>query len=44
MACRRRVTPLMMQFPPFGGGEAASWTGVVPTVHTTSAKNAENGQ
>ena len=22
-ACRRRVTPLVMQFPPFGGGEAA---------------------
>ena len=23
-ACRRRVAPLMMQFPPFGGGEVAT--------------------
>ena len=29
--------------PPFGGGEAASQAGVVPTVQTTSVKNADNG-
>ena len=39
----RRVAPLMVQFPPFGGGEAASQAGVVPTVQTTSVKNADNG-
>ena len=33
----------MVQFPPFGGGEAASWTGVVPKVQITSVKNADNG-
>ena len=33
----------MVQFPPFGGGEAASQAGVVPTVQTTSVKNADNG-
>ena len=40
----RRVVVLMTPFPPFGGGEAASWTAVVPKVQTTSVKNAENGQ
>ena len=33
-----------MQFPPIGGGEAATWGGVAPTVQTTSAKNGENGR
>ena len=33
----------MVQFPPFGGGEVASQAGVVPTVQTTSVKNAEDG-
>ena len=42
-ACRRRVAALMVQFPPFGGGEAASQAGVVPTVQTTSVNNADNG-
>ena len=44
-ACRRRVVALMMQFPPFGGGEVAVRGtevvvrgGVAPTVQTTSAK------
>ncbi len=40
--CRRRVAPLMMQFPP-SGGEAVSQAGVAPKVQTTSVKNAENG-
>ena len=43
-ACRRRVAPLLVQFPPFGGGEVAARGGVVPNVQTTSAKNADNGQ
>ena len=42
-ACRRRVVVLMTPFPPFGGGDVAVRGGVVPTVQTTSAKNAENG-
>ena len=49
-ACRRRVAPLMLQFPPFGGGEAevqggevAVQGGVAPKVQTTSATNADNG-
>ena len=49
--CRRRVAPLMVQFPPFGGGvvavrggEVAVWGGVAPKVQTTSATNADNGQ
>ena len=42
-ACRRRVVLLMVQFPPIGGGEAATHSGVVPTVQTTSAKSADNG-
>ena len=49
-ACRRRVAPLMLQFPPFGGGEVevrggevAVWGGVAPKVQTTSATNADNG-
>ena len=44
-ACRRRVAPLMVQFPPFGGGEVtvrggevAARGGVAPTAQTTSAK------
>ena len=47
----RRVAPLMVQFPPFGGGvvavrggEVAVWGGVAPKVQTTSATNADNGQ
>ena len=43
-ACRRRVAPLLVQFPPFGGGEVAARGGVVPNVQTASAKNADNGQ
>lgn len=31
----------MVQFPPIGGGEAATHSGVVPKLQTTSAKNAE---
>ena len=49
-ACRRRVAPLMLQFPPFGGGKVVVRGGVVavrggaaPKVQTTSAKNADNG-
>ena len=42
-ACRRRVVPLLVQFPPFGGGEVAVRGGVVRKVQTTSVKNAENG-
>jgi len=38
-ACRRRVAALMLQFPPFAGGEDAVRGGVAPTVHTTSVKN-----
>ena len=39
----RRGAPLMVQFPPFGGGEAGSQTGVVPKVQSTSANNGKNG-
>ena len=35
--------PHVVQFPPFGGGEVPTHSGVVPKVQTTSAKNAENG-
>ena len=49
-ACRRRVAPLLLQFPPFAGGEvtvrsseATVRGGVVPKVQTTSATNADNG-
>ena len=35
--------PHVVQFPPFGGGEVATHSGVVPKVQTTSAKNTENG-
>ena len=49
-ACRRRVTPLMLQFPPFAGseiavrgGEVAVRGGEAPTSQTTSATNADNG-
>ena len=49
-ACRRRVAPLMVQFPPFTGGEAAVRGSeaavrgyVAPTVQTTSVTNADNG-
>ena len=48
-ACRRRVAALMLQFPPFAGGEAAVRGGevtirggVAPKVQTTSATNADN--
>ena len=40
---RRRVAPLMVQFPPFGGGEVEVRGGVAPKVQTTSATNADNG-
>ena len=42
-ACRRRVAPLMLQFPPFAGGEVAVQGGEAPKQQTTSAKNANNG-
>ena len=49
-ALPRRVAPLMLQFPPFGGGKVVVRGGVVavrggvaPKVQTTSAKNADNG-
>ena len=35
--------PHVVQFPPFGGGEAVGWGGEVPKVQTTSAKYTENG-
>ena len=41
-ACRRRVVALLVQFPPFAGGEVAVRGGVAPKVQTTSAKNADN--
>ena len=41
-ACRRRVAALMVQFPPFAGGEVAVLGGVAPTSQTTSATNADN--
>ena len=43
-ACRRRVAPLMVQFPPFGGGVVTVRGGVAPKVQTASAKNADDGQ
>ena len=33
-ACRRRVAPLMLQFPPIGGGAAAVRVGAVAKVQT----------
>ena len=42
-ACCRRVAPLMLQFPPLGGGAAVVCSGVAPTSQTTSVKNTENG-
>ena len=42
-ACRRRVAPLHGAIPPIGGGVAAVRGGVVPTLQTTSVKNADNG-
>ena len=42
-ACRRRVAPLMVQFPPFGGCEVAVRGSEAPKPQTTSAKNADNG-
>ena len=38
-ACRS----LCRAIPPIGGGEAATHSGVVPKVQTTSVKNGENG-
>ena len=35
--------PHVVQFPPLGGGEAATHSGVVPKMQTTSAKTGENG-
>ena len=42
-ACRRRVAALMLQFPPFGGGENTVRGGAAPTVQTSSTKNADTG-
>ena len=42
-ACRRRVAPLLVQFPPFGGGEVAVRGGEAPASQTPSATNADNG-
>ena len=35
--------PHVVQFPPFGGGEVPTHSGMVPKVQTTSVKNGENG-
>ena len=42
-ACRRRVTPLMTPFSPFGGGQAPTGGGVAAKLQTTSEKNGDNG-
>ena len=42
-ACRRRVAPLLVQFPPFAGGEVAVRGGETPKVQTASAENADYG-
>ena len=42
-ACRRRVTPLMTPFPPFGGGQVPTGGGVAAKLQATSANNADNG-
>jgi len=42
-ACRRRVAPLMVQFPPSGGGKVTVRGGKAPNSQTTSLKNTENG-
>ena len=42
LACRRRVAPLMVQIPPFGGGEVTVRGGKAPKSQTTSVKNTEN--
>ena len=39
----RRVAALMMQFPPFGGGEAVVQGGVAPKSQTASVKNTGEG-
>ena len=41
-ACRRRVVVLMTPFPPFGGGEAATWGGVLAKLQTHWAKYSDN--
>ena len=35
--------PHVVQFPPFGGDEAATHSSMVPKVQSTSAKTGENG-
>ena len=42
-ACRRRVVVLMTPFPPFGGGEAATWGGVLAKLQTHWAKTPKIG-
>ena len=42
-ACRRRVAPLMMQFPPFGAGDLVAWSVVAAKVQTTSVIDAQIG-
>ena len=39
-ACRRRVAPLMVQFPPFDGGEAAVRGGVAPAGQSCTSEGA----
>ena len=39
-ACRRRVAPLMVQFPPFAGGEVTPRGGDAPT-HTIGPTRSE---
>ena len=34
--------PHVVQFPPFSGGEAATWVGVLAKVQTHWVKNSEN--
>ena len=43
-ACRRRVAPLLVQFPPFADGDVAVRDGEAPASQTASAKNADNGE
>ena len=43
--CRRVVDvsePHVVQFPPFSGGQAATWVGVLAKVQTHWVKNSEN--
>ena len=43
MRALRKLGASCRAIPPIGGGEAATHSGVVPKVQTTSVKNGENG-